>query len=324
MVLLGHAADSLAGATVPQDVADALRLGRMVALTKPTGGVRGLIMGDVFRRLVARTLAQQFGDKFWEACAPFQYALSTRAGSEAVVRALRAATETDPRTTVLSIDGVEAYDHISRASMLEALRTHEPLTGLLPFAAMFYGQASRYVYYDEAGVRHEVLQGEGGEQGDPLMPGRRFGPATPVTAPSCRSESSWRSRRRSPVAGRWQLALPTHRRTSRKKVRQKRKKKPIASLPQLTMCVPPRDVTMCASPRPTTRSAVLLDIAGYAPAHDDAAWETLQACLGGVADGARKLATLRASLGGLGLAVPRPQRTGRHGLTHPLCLASAP
>ena len=116
-------------------------------------------------------MAQQFGEPFREACAPFQYALSTRAGSEAVVRALRAATETDPRTTVLSIDGVGAYDHISRASMLEALRTHEPLTGLLPFAAKFYGQASRYVYYDEESVGHEMLQGEGGEQGDPLMPG---------------------------------------------------------------------------------------------------------------------------------------------------------
>ena len=33
--LLGHAADRLAAAKVPSDVADALRLGRMVALTKP-------------------------------------------------------------------------------------------------------------------------------------------------------------------------------------------------------------------------------------------------------------------------------------------------
>eukprot|EP00439_Symbiodinium_sp_Y106_P027522 s2258_g3.t1 len=40
--LLGHAADRLAAAKVPSDVADALRLGRMVALTKPTGGVRAL------------------------------------------------------------------------------------------------------------------------------------------------------------------------------------------------------------------------------------------------------------------------------------------
>ena len=145
--LLGHAADRLAAAKVPSDVADALRQGRMVALTKPTGGVRALVMGDVFRRLVARTLARQFGAAFRTACAPFQYALSTRAGSEAVVRAVQTAIQADPRMTVLSIDGVGAYDHMSRASMLEALRAPAPLTGLLPFASLFYGQASRYTYY---------------------------------------------------------------------------------------------------------------------------------------------------------------------------------
>ena len=66
-------------------------------------------------------------------------------------------------------------------------------------------------------------------------------------------------------------------------------------------------LAMCASPRANhaLRTVPPLDIAGYAQAHDDAVWETLQACLGGVAsgeaDGARKLATLPASLGGLGL-----------------------
>ncbi|OLP73255.1 hypothetical protein AK812_SmicGene47575 [Symbiodinium microadriaticum] len=67
-------------------------------------------------------------------------------------------------------------------------------------------------------------------------------------------------------------------------------------------------LAMCASPRANhvLRTVPPLDIAGYAEAHDDAVWETLQACLGGVAsgeaDGARKVATLPASLGGLGLA----------------------
>ena len=67
-------------------------------------------------------------------------------------------------------------------------------------------------------------------------------------------------------------------------------------------------LAMCASPRANhaLRTVPPLDIAGYAQAHDDAVWETLQACLGGVAsgeaDGARKLATLPASLGGLGLS----------------------
>ena len=74
------------------------------------------------------------------------------------------------------------------------------------------------------------------------------------------------------------------------------------------MCVaPPRYVCLAAGqPRAPVPP---LDIAGYAQAHDDAVWETLQACLGGIAsgeaDGARKLATLpayraRSVLGGMG------------------------
>ena len=125
---------------------------------KPAGG--GASAGHGRRLPPPRgsdALAQQFGEAFRTACAPFQYALRTRAGSEAIVRALQGATEADPRTAVLSIDGVGAYDHISRASMLGALRAHAPLTGLLPFASLFYGQASRYIYYDEEGVGHEAL-----------------------------------------------------------------------------------------------------------------------------------------------------------------------
>ena len=132
--------------------------------------VRALVMGDVFRRLVARTLAQQLSTEFQRACAPFQFALSTKAGAEALVRVVRAATESDAQTTILSVDGVGAYDHISRQSMLSALASRPDLAGVLPFASMFYGSPSTYLFYDERGIAHEVRQGEGGEQGDPLMP----------------------------------------------------------------------------------------------------------------------------------------------------------
>ena len=93
------AAGKLVAGLVPSEVVDGLRLGRMVALTKPNGGgIRALVMGDVFRRLVSRTLAQQFAGAFQSACAPFQYALSTRAGAEALSRALRFTTELQPRS----------------------------------------------------------------------------------------------------------------------------------------------------------------------------------------------------------------------------------
>jgi len=62
--LLADAAEKLAQASIPSSIADALGLGRMVAIRKSSGKVRGIVSGDVFRRLVARTLAQQFSADF--------------------------------------------------------------------------------------------------------------------------------------------------------------------------------------------------------------------------------------------------------------------
>ena len=168
--LLHRAAERLANADVPEQVLQALRLGRMVALRKPNGRVRALVVGDVFRGLVARALAQHFAGAFQEACLPYQFGLGTRAGTEGLYKLLHTATELDPRATVLSIDAVGAYDHVSRQAMLEGLRSRPALVPLLPFARQFYGSASSYTWLDDNGGEHEVVQGEGGEQGDPLMP----------------------------------------------------------------------------------------------------------------------------------------------------------
>ena len=42
--------------------------------------------------------------------------------------------------------------------------------GLLLFARFAYAEPTSYVWEDEDGGRHHIIQGEGGEQGDPLMP----------------------------------------------------------------------------------------------------------------------------------------------------------
>ena len=61
----------------------------MTALQKPDGGgVRGIATGTSFRRLVAKCPARQFG-KAVESCAPFQFALSTRAGTDCVGHVVR-------------------------------------------------------------------------------------------------------------------------------------------------------------------------------------------------------------------------------------------
>ena len=116
---------------------------------KPNGRVRALVVGDAFRRLVGRVLASHFVPQFQEACVPHQYGLSTRTGTEAVSRLLRAATEACPRATILSVDAVGAFDHVSRGAMLEALLARRELHPLLPFAQQFYSSPSVWTWCDD-------------------------------------------------------------------------------------------------------------------------------------------------------------------------------
>ena len=61
----------LAQANIPQEILTALRMGRVTALQKPNGSVCGIVASDVFRRLVARTMAQQLRPAIERATSPF-------------------------------------------------------------------------------------------------------------------------------------------------------------------------------------------------------------------------------------------------------------
>ena len=82
-------------ADVPASIGEAFALGRMTALRKDNGKVRGIVTGNTFRRIASRALAMQFAEAFQVATAPFQYALSTRAGMDAMGIAIRYLTDDD-------------------------------------------------------------------------------------------------------------------------------------------------------------------------------------------------------------------------------------
>ena len=167
---LSSAAEDFARAAVPGEAMRPFMLASMTALQKRDGGVRGIATGTSFRRLVAKTLARQFGREVEEACSPFQFALSSKAGVDCVGHAVRVATEADAEATVLSIDGIGAYDHVHRSAMLNKLLDIPSLWGLLPFVRATYCQPTCHKWKDQDGVQHDVHQHEGGEQGNPLMP----------------------------------------------------------------------------------------------------------------------------------------------------------
>ena len=98
--------ERLAQRRVSAAVARALGGGRLTALLKPPAGVRGIVAGDRLRCLVSRTLSQQFSEEVETATQPFQFALSTRAGTDAADILLRSISEMDPETVIVCVDGV--------------------------------------------------------------------------------------------------------------------------------------------------------------------------------------------------------------------------
>ena len=168
--LLHLAAQDFAQGRAPAEASHVFTPASMTALQKEDGGVRGIATGTFFRRLVAKTLARQFGREVERVCAPFQFALSTRAGVDCVGHAVRAATNRDAKATVLSIDGIGAYDHVLRSAMLSKLFEEESLRGLIPFVRMVYSQPSCYNWEDGQGRRRQIRQHEGGAGGSNATP----------------------------------------------------------------------------------------------------------------------------------------------------------
>ena len=106
MHLFFRAAEMLARGEVPDGVASIIRRGRMTALQKPAGGVRGIVAGDIVRRSSAALWSRP------------RHHSSTHCQLAQVASAwLQALSEVDERATIISIDGISAYDLISRREM---------------------------------------------------------------------------------------------------------------------------------------------------------------------------------------------------------------
>ena len=155
---LFRVADLLANGFIPPEAHAAIRLGRITALEKPSRGTHGIVVGDFFRRIVARTVAQQVSEDVEKATKPFQSEQSTRAGCECVSHVLQTLLEMDENSTLLSVDGVGAS------------------CSTCPTGTNFFlSFASSTVPHPLScgrtrWGRSTSSQGEGGEQGDPLMP----------------------------------------------------------------------------------------------------------------------------------------------------------
>ena len=181
---------------IPHDIVQLVKLARMTALRKKDGWVRGSVAGKVIRRLVASTIAQQLNSAAAAASAPFQYALTTRAGSECVSHAIASHLRV----------GRECHGDVNwwgqcvwfdfQAGHVVGVGTSSWRWNLITICAfVLLWTVSVHLGIWWRSVSHNPSRA-GGEQGDPLTPHlilRR--PALSIGSDSTEAASEWNSSR---------------------------------------------------------------------------------------------------------------------------------
>ena len=110
------------------------RPGSLDCPAQPSGRVWGIVVNDFFRRLAPSLSSMLLPSK--------KLATDTNSlwppGAGSLVHALTAAAKLDAKASVLSLDGVGAFDIVSRQAMLEALQAVPGANRCLPFVRQFY------------------------------------------------------------------------------------------------------------------------------------------------------------------------------------------
>ena len=146
----------LARGQAPVAAVEGVRMGRITALRKADGGVRGIVVGDILPRWVAK----QMSASVEATTTPFQCTLTTKVDCESVTHVLQSLTDQDERATIVSIDGVGAYDLISLNARWKVWPQSQKATSCCHSCDIFT-DPRQYIWEDDTGETHWIPQGEG-------------------------------------------------------------------------------------------------------------------------------------------------------------------
>ena len=141
---------------------------RLIPLDKPDGGVRPIAVGEIFYRIIMKTIMKTY---FYPQCLhPFQFGVGSPGGVEQIVCLLErfiSGLEYPDFNCIISLDFSNAFNSLKRSSLATAVRTH--LRALYKPVKWAYGKPSPLVATD--GDNLQILESSDGvRQGDPLGP----------------------------------------------------------------------------------------------------------------------------------------------------------
>ena len=148
----------------PVAIASVFFGGRLIALSKKSGGIRPIAVGMTLRRLVSKCASTYGSEQLTSYLRPRQLGVGTPGGCEAAVHAARRYLQamTDDHA-VVKLDFSNAFNSLHRSDMLQAVKDRLP--ALLNYCYSSYVRPSKLFYGP-----HVVWSQEGPQQGDPLGP----------------------------------------------------------------------------------------------------------------------------------------------------------
>ena len=139
---------------------------RLIALSKPDGGLRPIAIGETLRRLLGKIIIGKVANDARLDLEPIQVGVGTSNGGVAVYHSANAFHELNPEGVLINIDLKNAFNTMSRVAMFEGLRQSPELSNLIPLLRLFYLRKGNLILHDASGQGFIITSNTGAQQGD--------------------------------------------------------------------------------------------------------------------------------------------------------------
>jgi hypothetical protein len=142
---------------------------RLIALSKPDGGIRPIAVGELIYRLCTKAILRHSLKP--DFLLPYQFGVGTKGGVEPLIHAVGRALDHDTGkvyTHLTSLDFSNAFNTLERRDIASAARTHAP--PLYRLAKWAYNNPSDLVMVGHDHSTATLSSSQGVRQGDPLGP----------------------------------------------------------------------------------------------------------------------------------------------------------
>jgi hypothetical protein len=153
---------TVSGANHSAELASVLGDCRLIALSKPDGGIRPIAIGECIRRFIGKIMVKAFAQVVRSDHEPLQVGVGTPDGSIAVIHSASAFLALHPDGVLINIDIKNAFNTMSRVAMFDHYRRHPELSRLVPYLRLFYMRTGNLLVHD--GDNGVIIQSSTGSQ----------------------------------------------------------------------------------------------------------------------------------------------------------------